>query len=59
MSGDAPIEDWPHLTPAQTEAIVHEHGIMLEAARGARPSFILEVSGEQVPGNWWGHPRRY
>ena len=52
-------EHRPYLTPEQAVGIVREHGIMLEAARGPAPSFASVAAGETVPGNWWGHPRRY
>lgn len=52
-------EHRPYFTPTQAVAIVREHGIMLEAARGAARSFASAAAGEEVPGNWWGHAKRY
>ena len=52
-------EHRPYFTPEQAVAIVREHRIMLEAARGKAPSFASAAAGEDVPGNWWGHERRY
>ena len=53
------VDDPPYLTPAQAVNIVREHGIMLESARGPVPSLASTAAGEQVPGNWWGHEKRY
>jgi hypothetical protein len=36
-------------------AIVRRHGVMLESARGAAPSFASAIAGEPVTGNWWAH----
>ena len=52
-------EHRPYFTPEQAVAIVRENGVMLEAARGPAPSFASAAAGEDVPGNWWGHPKRY
>ena len=52
-------EHRPYFTPEQAVAIVREQGAMLEAARGRLPSFASAAAGEDVPGNWWGHPMRY
>ena len=49
----------PYFTPEEAVGIVRAHGIMLEAARGPAPSFASAAAGETVPGNWWGHARRY
>ncbi len=52
-------EHRPHFTAEHVVAIVQAHGIMLESARGPAPSFASAAAGEPVPGNWWGHARRY
>jgi hypothetical protein len=36
---------------------VEEHGVVLEGARGPRPSLAEAVAGEPIRGNWWGHKK--
>ena len=52
-------ENRPYFSPEEAVGIVRAQGIMLEAASGATPSFASAAAGEEVPGNWWGHAKRY
>lgn len=45
------------MTPEQALAFVEEHGVVLQAARGAVPSFAQHVAGEPIRGSWWAHPK--
>ena len=36
-------------------ALVEEHGILLESAKGPVPSLASEIAGEEIRGSWWGH----
>ena len=36
-------------------AVVAEHGMMLESARGPLPNVAELVAGEPIRGSWWGH----
>lgn len=45
------------MTPDEALAIVREHGVVLEAARGSRPSLAELVAGEPIRGSWWRHPK--
>jgi hypothetical protein len=45
------------LTPKQALAFVERHGIVLQAARGAVPSFAEFVTGAPIRGSWWAHPK--
>jgi hypothetical protein len=38
-------------------ALIEEHGLLLQAAKGPIPNVPELVVGEPVPGSWWGHPR--
>src|SRR5262245_3686113 len=37
-------------------ALLVEHGVLLESARGPIPSVAELVAGEPIKGSWWGHP---
>ena len=37
-------------------AMLVEHGVLLESARGPVPNVAELVAGEQIRGSWWGHP---
>jgi hypothetical protein len=45
------------VTPKQALAFVKKHGIVLQAARGAVPSFAEHVAGEPIRGSWWAHSK--
>ncbi len=36
-------------------ALVEQHGIVLESAKGPVPSLASEIAGEEIRGSWWGH----
>jgi hypothetical protein len=38
-------------------AVLAEHGVLLESARGPLPNVAEMVAGELIRGSWWGHPR--
>lgn len=38
-------------------AVLVEHGMLLQSARGALPNVAELVAGEPITGSWWGHPR--
>jgi hypothetical protein len=37
-------------------AVMIEHGILLESAKGPVPNLAEIVAGEPIKGSWWGHP---
>ena len=45
------------MTPEEALAIVREQGVVLEAARGSRPSLAELIAGEPIRGSWWSHPK--
>ena len=36
-------------------AVLVEHGMLLESARGPIPNVAEMVAGEDIRGSWWGH----
>jgi hypothetical protein len=44
-------------TPRQALAFVKRHGVVLQAARGAVPSFAEFITGGPIKGSWWAHPK--
>ena len=38
-------------------ALMIEHGILLQSAKGPAPNLADLVAGEPIKGSWWGHPR--
>ncbi|HUA79437.1 MAG TPA: hypothetical protein VL997_03625 [Dyella sp.] len=40
-------------------AFVHEHGIVLTAARGSAPRLSEAIAGEPIKGSWWAHPKSH
>lgn len=36
-------------------AVLVEHGVLLESARGPIPNVAELVAGEPISGSWWGH----
>lgn len=36
-------------------AVLVEHGVLLESARGPVPNVAELVTGEPIKGSWWGH----
>lgn len=38
---------------------VRRHGIVLESAHGAVPTFADNAAGERVCGSWWRHPKSH
>lgn len=47
------------MTSRQALAFIHEHGVVLESARGPVPSLAEALAGEPVRGNWWSHPKSH
>ena len=47
------------MTDDEALAFVRDHGIVLQAARGAVPSLAEAIAGGPIRGSWWGHPRRH
>jgi len=47
------------VTLRQAAAFVRKHGIILESAAGAVPSFAAAVAGGPIRGSWWSHPRSH
>lgn len=37
-------------------AVVEDHGLVLESARGPLPRLVELIAGETIDGSWWGHP---
>jgi hypothetical protein len=37
-------------------AVMVEHGILLQSAKGPIPNLADLVAGEPIKGSWWGHP---
>jgi hypothetical protein len=40
-------------------ALVVEHGILLQSAKGPIPNLADLIAGERIRGSWWGHPRSH
>lgn len=40
-------------------ATVRRRGVVLQSARGPRPSLAELVAGGPIRGSWWGHPRNH
>ncbi len=38
------------------DALLEEHGVLLESAQGPIPNVAQLVAGERIAGSWWGHP---
>jgi hypothetical protein len=48
------------MTPAQVQAFIAKHGIVLASSRHPLvPSLAAEVAGEPISGSWWAHPRSH
>lgn len=43
------------LGPEETVALIEEHGLVLESARGPLPRLVEQIVGEPIEGSWWGH----
>jgi hypothetical protein len=37
-------------------AVLIDHGMLLQSARGPLPNVAELVAGEPIRGSWWGHP---
>lgn len=48
-----------HMTSRTALKFVRRHGIVLESAHGAVPTFADAVVGERIRGSWWAHPRSH
>lgn len=40
-------------------AVLVEHGMLLESARGPLPNVAEMIAGEPIGGSWWTHPRSH
>ena len=40
-------------------AFIHEHGVVLLAAKGPAPRLTEAIIGEPIKGSWWAHPRSH
>lgn len=40
-------------------AVLIEHGMLLQSARGPIPNVAELVAGEPIKGSWWGHPKSH
>jgi hypothetical protein len=40
-------------------ALVEEHGVLLQSAKGPVPNLADLVAGERIRGSWWSHPRSH
>src|SRR5262245_6904027 len=43
----------------QGAALVEEHGMLLQSAKGPVPNLADLVVGEAIRGSWWSHPRSH
>ncbi len=43
------------MTLEDAKALVEQHGIVLESAKGPAQSLASEIAGEEIQGSWWGH----
>ena len=43
------------MTAVELMAVLVEHGVLLESARGPLPNVAELVAGEPIRGSWWGH----
>jgi hypothetical protein len=43
--------------PVDPLAVMVEHGVLLQSAKGRLPNLADIVAGETVKGSWWGHAR--
>ena len=39
-------------------AVLIEHGMLLQSARGPIPNVAELVAGERIKGSWWAHPKK-
>ena len=39
-------------------AVLEEHGMLLQSARGPIPNVAELVAGERIKGSWWAHPKK-
>ncbi|MDY6949251.1 MAG: hypothetical protein SXG53_26475 [Pseudomonadota bacterium] len=45
------------VTPTHALAFIHEHGIVLESSNGPVPSIARIITGSEIKGSWWSHPK--
>ena len=45
------------MTPIQAIQFIKKHGIVLESAHGSVPNLAEAVTGEEIRGSWWAHPK--
>jgi hypothetical protein len=43
--------------PQAALEFVRQHGVVLQAARGAVPNLAEAIAGEPIRGSWWSHTR--
>ena len=47
------------MTPTETLAFVHTHGVVLESGTGQVPSLAHAIAGGTIRGSWWAHARSH
>src|SRR5687767_8209050 len=47
------------MTGMEPMAVLVNHGMLLESARGPLPNVAELVAGEPIRGTWWGHGRSH
>ena len=45
------------MTVNEAMAFIHEHGVVLESAKGPVPRMAEVIAGEPIKGSWWAHPK--
>ena len=45
------------MTARDAIAVVEQHGVVLQAARGTLPNLVELIAGERIRGSWWSHPK--
>ena len=40
-------------------AVLRDHGMLLQSARGPIPNVAELVAGERIKGSWWAHPKNH
>jgi len=40
-------------------AVLTEHGMLLQSARGPIPNVAELVAGDRIKGSWWSHPKSH
>lgn len=43
----------------QVIRFIRDHGVVLESARGEKPSLAEHIAGGSIRGSWWSDPKRH